>query len=190
MDPFETLGITQEELRSQVIDKLVDRLMEDQLRVGGDGEEGWRESAFSRELDKRVKGHIDSTIAGLFDGHVKGRIEELVHGLTLQKTNDWGEAKGEPVTFVQYLIQRAESYMTEQVNYDGKSRGRDSYGWNAHGTRISTLVEKYLNFHIENAMKTIVAKGNKTLVSGIEETVKIKLNEIAEKLTVESKIGR
>lgn len=39
-------------------------------------------------------------------------------------------------------------------------------------------------------MKEIVEKGNTILVSGIEETVKIKLGEIAEKLTVETKIER
>lgn len=184
---LESLGITEKEIIGRVVDKIVDRLLEDQIRFSGDGEEeGWRETGFAKELDKRVKGHIDSTVSALFDAHVMGRIEELVNGLTLQATNEWGEAKGETITFVQYLIQRAETYMTEQVNYDGKSRSKDHYGaWTAHGTRISSLVEKYLNFHIEKAMKTIVAKGNETLVSGIEETVKIKLAEIAEKLTVE-----
>lgn len=185
-DLMEALGLTQEELRKQVINQITDKLMGDQLHVGIEGEDIWRDSPFARALDKRVKEHMDSTIETLFKAHVLFKVEELITGITLQKTNDWGEAKGEPLTFVQYLIQRAEKYMTEQVNHEGVSKGQNHYGsWSAHATRLTHLVEKYLHYHIEQAMKTIVAKGNETLVKGIEETVKIKLGEIAKSMTVE-----
>lgn len=186
---LESLGLTKEEIQKRIVERICDGLMEDQLRYDGEGEsESWRTTPFAKALDKRIKEHIDAKVSALFEAHVIGKVEAMVHGLTLQKTNDWGEPKAEPITFVQYLIQRAERYMTEQVDYEGRSKGKNHYGsWNAQGTRITHIVEKYLHFHIEQAMKTILEHGNATLVEGIEKTVSIKLAEISKKLKVEVK---
>lgn len=187
MEPLKALGFTQEELQESVIGKIVDRLMEGKLVVD-DGEEFWSESPFSRHLNKRIKDHIDATVDALAEKHVLPNVTAMVENVTLQKTNQWGEAKDERITFIEYLIQRAEVYLTEKVNFEGKSKKEDRYGsFTGTQTRITHMVERHLHYSIERAMKQAMEAANSVIVGGIEETVKLKLAEVSDKLKVELK---
>jgi hypothetical protein len=46
------------------------------------------------------------------------------------------------------------------------------------------MIDKHLHFSIESAMKSAVSNANSAIVGGLEETVKIKLAEIAKSLKV------
>lgn len=180
---LESLGLDQDKLA----DKLVDRLAQNMLTSIGydeDGDEWFGTSPFANKLNNMVKARLDKIVSDLADKHVLPRVNEMVEGLVLQQTNQWGEKVGQPVTFIEYLTQRAENWMREEVSYDGKPKGQDSFRWRKYGTRVEYLLDKHLQYSIESAMKAAVGEANKTIAGGLVDAVKIKLAEISSSLKV------
>lgn len=175
------IGITQEELREQVVEraaaKIADMVVED-AEYHGDLLAPVREMVRAG-INAKVQEIAHETLAPV----IGGSIESVV----LQETNRWGEASGKGLTFREYLVHRAEQYMTEQVNYDGKPKGADSFSWKPAQTRIAHMIHEHLHYHIEQAMKHAVAEANGAIARGIHETVRLKLNEIAASLKVDIK---
>lgn len=181
------LGFSQAELQQRVIDAAVQRLFEC-TSLDEDGDECIEASPFAGRLEKAVKTAIDNKVADLASKHVLPMTESFIENLTLQQTNTWGEKRGEPVTFIEYLIQRAEAYLREDVNYEGKNKDQcGSFSFTKSQTRLTHLVNQHLHYSIDTAMKQAIANANAVIVGGIQETVKIKLGEIATALKVEVK---
>ncbi|MDN7913721.1 hypothetical protein [Burkholderia cepacia] len=180
---LEALGFTKEELQQRVIDQVSKSILSS---VGWDDEDGEYdvESKFTKTIQQRVIKHVDNTINALAEKHVLPNVADYIENLTLQATNKWGERTGEKLTFIEYLTQRAEAYMTEKVNHSGKSKAEDSYSWSGTQTRITYLVNQHLHFSIERAMKDALQIANSAISTGIQETVKLKLGEIAQSLKV------
>lgn len=180
---LETLGFTKEELQRRVINQLCKQFTSG---LGCDelSEEYLMDSEFGKKLKAVVKCHIDDTIQNIAKVHIFPKVSEYIENLTLQETNKWGERKGQSLTFVEYMVQRAEAYMTEKVNYDGKAKGQDSYSWAGTQTRLTHLIHQHLHYSISNAMKAALQDANSFIVKGIEETIKIKLKEISDSLKV------
>lgn len=185
MIDLKDLGITQEELQERTIDALCERLLSRQVYDPDSGEDSWSDSPFAKKLDERIKSHIDSSVDAVAQEHVLPRVSAMLEGICLQKTNEWGEPKGDPVTFTEYLIQRAEHYLTEKVNFKGESRREDRYGsFSPTQTRVTFLVEKHLHYSIQTAMENALKDANSVIVGGIEETVKLKLKELSSQMKV------
>lgn len=185
---LKALGITEEQLVEKIIDKTVERLL---TSVGYDeeGDEFVEDSRLVKNLNDLVKKLIDAKVEQLADTHVKPLIESRLESLVLQQTNSWGEKTGQPVTFIEYLIKRADAYMTEPVNFNGKSRSEgDSYNWRSDTTRVSYLMDKHLQYSIEVAMKQALANANASIAKGIADAVRISLANVQEKLKVEVKV--
>lgn len=181
-----SLGLDEEKLA----EKLVDRLAQNMLTSIGydeDGDEWFGTSPFANKLNTMVKARLDQIVNDLADKHVLPRVNEMVEGLVLQQTNQWGEKVGQPVTFIEYLTQRAEAWMREEISFDGKTKAQDSFGWRKYGTRVEYLIDKHLQYSIEKAMKEAVSEANKTIAGGLVDAVKIKLGEIAASLKVDVK---
>jgi hypothetical protein len=177
------LGFTKEELQDRVIDQIVQSVMCGKW-TDEDGEESLRDSRFKQELDKRIKTRIDDTINALAEKHVLPNVSQYIENLTIQQTNQYGERKGAPVTFIEYLVQRAKDYMQEEVNSSGKTRAEDSYGFTGKQTRITYLIHQHLHYSIETAMKNSMVLATGEIARGIHETARHKLNEIAASLKV------
>lgn len=181
---LEALGLTPQEITDRIVDRYVE-----QLRITYTADENGdrvdRASDFDRAMQKRIAERIDTEVTRLAEMHVLPRVASMVENLVLQKTNSWGEKVGQPVSFVEYLVQRAEVFMTEKVDYKGKSKDEESsYGWTGTQTRVAHMVNSHLHYSIETAMKAAVANANSAISAGIAETVKIKLGEIAQNLKV------
>lgn len=182
---LQELGFTKEELQERVIDKIVQRVMNSTEYNYDSDSEYLGDSQFARDLQKRVKEQIDASINDLAAKHVLPNVAKYIEELTLQTTNQWGERVGTPVTFIEYLTQRAEAYMTEKVSFDGKAKTEaNGYSWNGTQTRITYLVHQHLHYSIETAMKQALQIANSAIASGIQETVKQKLGEISSSLKV------
>lgn len=185
MNTLQTLGFSIEQLQQRVVDQICDTLLscrhEDE-----DGESSfYGSSEFKRKLDAEIKKRIDETINALAEKHVLPNVAEYIENLTIQQTNEWGEKRGESITFIEYLTKRAQAYMQEKVNHEGKTKDENgSYSWNAKQTRITHLVEKHLHFSIEKAMKESLSIATGEIAKGIHETTRLKLNEIAASLKV------
>lgn len=182
---LEELGLTQDQLQEMVVDRIADKCL---LSMCPD--EGEVSSTLRRELDETIKATVGTAIQNFGEKHVLPNVQEYIERLTLEATNEWGEKRGEPMTFVEYLVSRAEAYMQEKVDYDGKGKGESSCSWSGTQTRITYLIHHHLHFSITTAMKKAVGDANKQLTTGLAETVKIKLAEIAKSLQVTVTPGR
>lgn len=184
---LESLGITSEELTNRIVDKCVEQLMTD-VSFDEDGDEWRSRSAIAKQLDARIKKQIDDTVSALAEKYILPNVSTYIENLTLQTTNQWGEKKGQKLTFIEYLTQRAEDYMQEKVNFDGKTKSESSgFSWNGTQTRLTHMVHQHLHYSIDSAMKDALRVATSSITEGLQETCKVKLGEIAQKLKVEVK---
>lgn len=183
---LESLGLTRESLAERIVETIADRL----LNGAGDGDESRFEPGIRRELDKKIKEAIDGAVEKVAEAHLLPKVTGMLEGICLQATNEWGEKKGNPLTFVEYLIQRAEAYMHEKVSFQGKSKSEDSYNWNPSTTRIAYMVHEHLQYSIQAAMKKAMENANASIIGGINEAVKLKLGEVAKAFQVSVSVGR
>lgn len=179
----EALGFTNEELQERVVDRIVSQFMS-KTGYDDEGNEYNSKSSLADRLQKAVVQRIDRAIADVIDIHILPNATTYVENITLQATNKWGERKGEKLTFIEYLVQRADAYLREEVDYQGKSKSQDSYNWKASQSRIAHLVHEHLHYAIETSMKQAVQDANNSIVKGLQETVKLKLAEVAAQLKV------
>lgn len=182
---IESLGISTDELTQRLVQTMADRL----LGEWADDDEG--KTTLHRRLEKLVIERVDQAIEDLAGRHVLPNVAQYVETLVLTETNKWGEKSGRSLTFVEYLVERAEHYLTEKVDYKGKAKGEEwGSSWSPHQTRVSHLVHEHLQYSIKTAMEQALKTANSKIAEGIQETVKIKLAEIVASLKVEAKIGR
>ncbi len=181
---IESLGFTKEELEQRLIDRIADQML-NELRHDPDGDEWYVTSPFAKKLNEAVKARIDEGIAVIAEKYIFPNAETYIENVTLQATNQWGEKKGDPVTFKEYMAKRAEEYLTEKVSYEGKSRDEaNGFSWSGTQTRITYMVGKHLHYSIESTMKEALKNANSAIAKGIQETVKLKLEEVAASLKV------
>lgn len=176
--PTLDLGISQEELREQIIDRAAERLAKYLAK---------RDDTYQPIRDV-VMETVETVTRRIADEEVRPWAEGQIENLVMQRTNSWGEATGKPTTFREYLIEMAEKYMNEPVDYEGRTQNEQrGYSFKKATTRLAFMIDKHLHFHIERAMKDALANANSAIVGGIQETVRVKLAEISEKLKVEVK---
>lgn len=184
---IEALGLTKDEIIERVVSRAVGELLRLET-YDEDGEPyGSKPSQFAISMQAQIKQKIDQAIDEIAAKNVLPNVASYVEGLCLQETNKWGEKTGTPKTFIEYLVSRAEAYLTEPVNYDGKSQSESNYNWSKSSTRVAHLVHQHLQYSIEAAMKQAMLDINKSVAGGLHEAVRIKLNEVAAKLKVEVK---
>jgi hypothetical protein len=178
------LGFTKEELQERVIDACVLRVFETH-GMDEDGDLIEKDSAFAQRLEKAVKKAIDDKVSEIAAQHVLPLTAKFIEDFTLQATNQWGEKIGKRISFTEYLVQRAEHYIREEVDSDGKSKEESSSSyWNKRTTRIAHMINKYLHHTIETAMKDAFGIVNGALASGIEPVVKQALADVQKGLKV------
>lgn len=185
---LELIGMTKDELRDRVVGTIVHEMLHKRCTDEDGGYEG--QSDFRKVLDKQIKQSIDDTVSAIAEAHVMPVVADRIENVVLQRTTEWGEKKGEPQTFIEYLLHRADSYMTEPVASDGKPKKKGDSYWKAAGTRIEYLIDSHLHSTIAHAMKEALKNANSSIVGGIEAAVKVKLQEIAEGMKCEVKMPR
>ena len=180
---LEDLGISKAGLAQRIIDGIVEQEMDPDSDLS---------QRVHRGVKEKIQEQIDKRVQEIADQYVLPAVNEMIETICLQRTNEWGDAKGDGLTFREYLVKRADFYLTEPVDYNGKSKkeSRDGYGWKGDQGRISHIVDKYLSTEIENAMKDAVAGVDKSIADGISETIRIKMKELSEKLTITVGRGR
>jgi len=172
---LESLGLTNEELAERVVDNLTRHLLDSEF------------DSIESRIHTKIKECADESVAKFANEHVLGRVDEYIAGLVLQGTNQWGEAKGEPMTFVEYLVKRAAEYMTEKVNFHGKTQKEEGYNWRGSQTRLAYMIDSHLQYSIKRAMKAFLKEADTTLANGILGTVKAQLAELQDKIRIQVK---
>ncbi len=184
---LESLGISKEDLTEKLLDRLVEEFTTEPV-WDEDGNTSSRRSTMSAKIVAQIKEHLDATVRRLGDEHVLPRVTEMVEGLVLQTTNQWGEKTGKPVTFIEYLTQRAEAYMREDVDYQGKPKGTDSYSWTKKSNRLSFMIDAHLQHSINTAIGNALSDLNSNVAKGLAEATKAAIGETLSKLKVTTAI--
>lgn len=168
---LESLGLS----RAELIERLIERLVSEMS-----GEE------IGSKVRDLVQKRTDETVARLAEERVLPNVQEYVENLTLQETNRWGEKVGRSLTFVEYLAERAEAYLAEKVNFEGKTKGEAvGLGWRGEQTRITHMVHQHLHYRIESAMKDALKVVMDSLSEDLAETARMKLQDLAKGLRVQ-----
>lgn len=150
---LESLGFTVEELQARVVNNLVDRLLSG--HTFGEG------SPVHRQFQNVIKTAIDVKLDTLFETQILPHISSQVDELIIQKTNEWGEKKGAPVTFLEYLVERADLFINEPVDSRGRTRAQcaashDSFSEVRGSNRLINAVETKLNSHLQACVQAVV----------------------------------
>lgn len=179
------IGMTREEFREVIIDRAVSNI--DRYF----GNEDWADTGgHKHSITAHIRGTVQKCVDAYMVKNIDPIVKEKIETIVFEATNRWGERiEGAPKkTFREFLIDRAEKFLREEVDYEGKTR-EDKHGsyWTKSQSRVSHLVHQYLHYKVESAMKDAVKNANTVIVAGIEETVRIKLAEVAAALKVEVK---
>lgn len=181
---LESLGLTKKAVEEKAIEVAVEKLLYGKT-YDDCGNEDDVDTKLHDKLKVLIKERIDETINVFAEKHVLPKVSEYIENIVLQTTNKWGEKKGEPLSFIEYLIERAEEYMKEQVDNQGKSKSESGgYSWSGKETRITHLIHQHLKYNIEKAAKESLKSANDVISEGICKTVEIKLKEVVDSLKV------
>lgn len=170
---LEALGLDAETLGNRIVDQAVDALLYNKGFNTETDSEYTYESRFKQQIEKLIKSVVDKKIAEIADAHIVPKIGEMISDMTFQETNGYGEARGQKRTFLEYLAHRAEFYMSENVNRDGKSKEEaGDYRWSSSGPRLSVLMRLCINEHLEKAARSALTDVNKAIAKNIEDAAK------------------
>lgn len=171
---IESLGLTKEELADRLVERLADQMLNAE-RADAD---------FPNQIQKRVTERINAAIDEIATKHVLPNMTTYLENFCIQETNTWGEKQGKSVTFIEYLVKRAEAYMQEPVSFQGKTKAEDNYNWSKNTTRVSYLIHQHLQYSIETAMKAALKDANSFIVGGLDAAIKLKLTELSKMFSV------
>jgi len=183
---LEALGITAESLAQRIVDQAVESL----LSSTGYDEDGERavtyESRFKREIEKKVTEAADAKISALAAVHLVPRVGEMIEAADMRQTNKYGEPTTPHLTFKEFIAARAESYMTEDVDVNGNTKGEgDSYNWRSSGPRLTVLMRMYITTTLETHAKAAMTDVNKVIANNIEKAARDAINAAAAALKVQ-----
>lgn len=164
------LGITTEDLTARIVDRCVEELLNSSGYDPENDVETRYESRFKREIEKRMQEAVDAKISALAAEHLIPKVGELIEKTNMRKTNSYGEPKGDPMTFIEYIASRADAYMSEDVDYHGKTRAEgDSYSWRSCGPRLTVLMRSYIQDTLEKHATAAVSDVNKVIAENIKK---------------------
>jgi hypothetical protein len=171
------LGITPEDLIERVADKLSGIFANEEKDYAHD---------FEARVERAVKARVEAVLEKALADHILPKVAAMVDGIMLQETNKWGEKRREKLSVTEYLVERADAYIREEVDYSGKPKGTDSYSWTPRSTRIVHLIHEHLDWHIKKAMEKAFGDVTSSVRKGLEEAAKIAIDSI--KVTVATKV--
>lgn len=181
------LGITNGELINRIVDRVCQTLIS-QEDFDTDGEETVRDTPFARRLKKEIVNKTDQAITSLADEHVLPRLDRIIQTTTLQQTNQWGEKQGKPQSFIEYLVSRADGWLMEEVDNDGKTKKESgSSFWRSSQTRIMFLIDKRISSSVEFAVREALKETEKVASDGLRETIALRLTQMAQNLEIKVK---
>ncbi len=187
---LELLGMSAEELGDRIIDRAVEVLLSGRGFDPEDGEETRYETKFKKEIDARIQRAVDAKISSLAEIHLIPRVSELIEKADLHKTNRFGEPLSGPLTFKEYLAERAEKFMIEDVNYLGKSKaeleakGESTYDWRSAGPRLTVLMKLHIKDSLEKVSKEALVDVNKAIATSIQNAAKTAITQAANALKI------
>jgi hypothetical protein len=177
---LDELGISKEDLESRIIDEL----LEHHVRT--------TDYRYDETFQNKLKDIIDSKITDYIDREVSPRIEERLNTLVLREYTKWGDIRPgvEPKTLTEYLLERIDQYITEDVDEQGLSRSEFNAlakygpGWTKKGNRINFLISQIIQVNFKEEFTNIIRGVHKNITIGLEEVVRENLKRVSESFTI------
>lgn len=188
---LEELGLTPEILQERVVE-MVTASLTTSIECDEDGNEIESRSPFIRAMQSQVKALVDAKVQAIAERDLLPRIDSFIENIVLQQTNQWGEKNGKSVTFIEYLVQRADAYLKEPTDWHGRAKGEPGtdYNWSAKTTRLVALIERNLAHSIQAALETALKNINASVAGGLEQAIKIQLDQVVKNIKVVAVAGR
>jgi len=162
------MEISDTELKERIVAAASDKIVEGL----------WQEGEFSGSLiekaHQRIEQLLDDAVDGAVDKAVKPIIEQGVRSFVIQQTNTFGEQKGEPVTFTEFITHRAETWLNAVVDHNGKAVDRFT---SSKQTRLAHCLNEHLGFHIERMMADACKTVLEQIAPAIGTTCELKVKE-------------
>ena len=175
---LEALGVSAEDLAERIVDQAVHSLLYSTGFNQETEEEVTYENKFKRAIEAKIQQTVDTKISAIAEEHILPRVGEMIEKADMRKTNRYGEPQTPSLTFKEYIAHRAESYMTEDVDYQGKSKAdledkkESTYNWRSCGPRLTVLMRNYIRDSLEASAKAAVSDVNKAIANNIEKAAK------------------
>lgn len=100
--------------------------------------------ALIKHLERSLEKSIADEVSAIVSETVTSKVGAIIDGVLdekMQRTNEWGEKKGEPLTLREMIAREKEAWLSERVNNEGKAVG-NSYG--TYDTRLQYLMKAYV----------------------------------------------
>jgi hypothetical protein len=160
---LQTIGLTQDDLK----DRIIDQACEELLRGKGADEDRF-ESTLARALGSKIEKRIAATADAFVDKTVGPHVAKYIDQTLLQPTDNWGNNKGTPKTFAEYVIERFNAYLKERVTPSGQTAG---YRENTV-ERGAWLVTQHISAAIDKIIKDSIGTAVATIKDGIDGQIK------------------
>lgn len=180
---IEMLGLSQEELQTRVVERIADDLLYSKS-TDEDGQDHAFTSKIVNELRKLIEKTVGERVEAYGKEHVEPAVIKFIEDMTIQPTNSYGEKKAPAMTFKEFMVKKAEEFVNEKVDFQGKAKGSSDYGWSGTQTRLASMMHHHLHYNIENAVKQAINSVNESVGQAIADTAKMKLDEIVKKLHI------
>ena len=184
---LESLGLTTEQMQDRLIEAMIDRFLTSRVS-DEDGEPVVVASRFKDAVQKAIAERVDASVERLIAPALEGGVGSYLSTFRIQHTSIYGEPKREPETITEYIVRRANEYLTEGVDWQGRTKedvrkSGSSYGSHrSETTRVAFLIDKRLNEEIAQAMKQALASANDAITNGLKSAVAFELNKLNAKL--------
>jgi hypothetical protein len=173
------LGITREDVLDKAINYLVE-LPSDYRRVS---EEDWISSPLYKSLDIRIDNEVNSMLKKM-SVSINERLEKMMQekidetfNLPFQRTDCWGDPIGKKTSIREIIKERADSYLSEKVDNDGKN---SDYGKFTRAELLArNIIENEFNAQIKCEIENIALQLKNRIPKTISEEIsKVVLNYI------------
>mgnify|MGYP003538374205 CR=1 FL=1 len=186
LSTLQALGITPEELTQRIVDQAVEALLTSTGYDADNDMEATYESRFKRDIAAKVQKAVDAKISALAEEHLIPKVGEMIEKADMRQTNRYGEPTTPPLTFKEFIAARAETYMSEDVDYHGKSKAEgDSYQWKSCGPRLTVLMRSYIRDTLEKHAKAAVSDVNEVIAKNIANAAKDAISAAAAAMKVQ-----
>ncbi len=180
-DLAKAMGCTEQEIAEKMLGQAVEQI----LGVDCDGD--FDGKSFHTQMQNRIQDTLDAQVAKIGEEKILPQIIGMTENLILQETNRWGEKKGQPVTFTEYMVQQVDHWIREEVNHAGKTKAEDSYGWRKNTTRIAYMIHEHLQYNISTAVKKALGDLNASVAGGLQKAVMIQIEQTLGQLKIQTK---
>lgn len=142
-------------------------------------------SRFSADaaIRKAIQSAAEQAIEKQIDEAVQPVLTDLLSTVTLTKTNEWGEKKGEPMTIREFAAKTVTDSLNELVDYQGKPV-TDSYSRNGAKRRYVHIVEQMCTTEVRQEVQKAAATLKANVGQAFGELVKSALNDQVKLLQV------